>query len=151
MNHLTWILQSYQKLNNTFIRFLAVGLLNTLVGLSITIFFLNVIELNYWGSTFIGNSVGAVVSYLLNKSFTFKSKAPLLKSSLQFIAIIFICYLTAYSLGIVLAELIFPSIRLSAYLSYHELSVIFGTIFYTMLNYIGQKWFVFNVKEGTCN
>lgn len=149
MSHLTWILQSYQKLNNTFIRFLAVGLLNTFVGLSITIFFLNVIELNYWGSTFIGISVGAVVSYLLNRSFTFKSKAPLLKSSLQFIAIIFICYLTAYSLGIVLAELIFPAIRLSAYLSYHELSVIFGSIFYTMLNYLGQKWLVFNVKKGT--
>ncbi|WP_430101061.1 GtrA family protein [Paenibacillus polymyxa] len=32
----------------------------------------NILETNYWLSTFIGNSVGATVSYFLNKRFTFK-------------------------------------------------------------------------------
>lgn len=67
------VLKNYLKQTNSFIRFLLVGIVNTAVGLSIMLFLMNALELSYWISTFIGNGTGAVTSFLLNRTFTFKS------------------------------------------------------------------------------
>ncbi|WP_256218528.1 GtrA family protein [Bacillus sp. MUM 116] len=56
-----------------------IGIFNTLVGLSSVYFIFNIIGLSYWPATFLGNGIGMLVSYKLNKKFTFRSKKKELK------------------------------------------------------------------------
>lgn len=136
------ILEKYQILTtNSLVRFLLVGIVNTCIGLAIMFFLLNVANVSYWTSTFIGNAAGACVSFLLNRTFTFKSDVSYYKGLPRFIAIIVLCYFSSYFCSEKLAEWIFsPSVK-------ENISVLLGSVFYTISNYFGQRYFVF--KKGS--
>nr|WP_040340267.1 GtrA family protein [Fictibacillus macauensis] len=129
-------------MNHSFVRFLVVGVLNTLVGLSAIYVFMHAFSVPYWGATFLGNAIGACVSYVLNRTFTFQSKATYGKSIVRFALVIFICYVVAYFLGSKLATWAF-ALWLPRF-DARDVAVLLGTGFYTILNYIGQRWFVFS-------
>lgn len=132
-------------LRSSFIRFLLVGLINTAVGLSIMYACLLLFHLSYWNSTFIGNLVGASVSYMLNKNITFQSNARFVGSSIRFIIVILASYFIAYKLGLVLVEAaVGKSSLLTDYVE--VIAVLFGSGMYTILNYLGQKYLVFSPK-----
>ncbi|HZG71702.1 MAG TPA: GtrA family protein [Chondromyces sp.] len=136
-------LEHYRKRTSTFIRFLLVGLINTFVGLSIIFLLLNVFGISYWLSTFSGNAIGMLVSFLLNRVFTFKSSVSFTKGAPKFLLVSFVCYFTAYSIGALLADGIYWLIDFSYLLTVKELAVLCGTGLYTLLNYAGQKYIVF--------
>ena len=92
--------------NTEFLKFLGVGLVNTLIGYSAIFLFLNIIKIDYWFSTFLGNSIGAVVSYILNKKFTFNSTVPIPKSMIKFILVILICYGISYGISYFISSLL---------------------------------------------
>ncbi|MBS4190821.1 GtrA family protein [Bacillus sp. FJAT-49705] len=145
MNSLTLILENYLKRTNSFIRFLLVGIMNTLTGISLMLFLLNVTGLSYWLSTFFGNSAGAVVSYFLNRSFTFQSNSKITKSLPRFITVILVCYFISFTVSHIAAEIISDLSFFSyLFLSNENLAVFIGTGFYTVMNYFGQKHLVFN-------
>lgn len=134
--------------DRTFLRFLLVGVFNTIVGLSSIAFFLNVAGAGYWASTFLGNTIGAVVSYFLNKRFTFRSNTSIRGSLWKFFLITFLCYGISYGAGLVggwLLAAIFPGV--TAKLA-ENLSALFGTGLYTITNYLGHKYFTFR-PSGT--
>ncbi|WP_453994007.1 GtrA family protein [Bacillus nitroreducens] len=126
----------YLRPTNMFIRFLVVGLLNTVVGLSNIFLFLHVVGLSYWFSTFLGNSIGASVSYVLNRRFTFKSNTSFGKSIPLFIGVILSCYFLSFSISKFIASFFFTTYT-------NEVAVILGTALYTITNYLGQKHLVF--------
>ncbi|WP_223701221.1 GtrA family protein [Sutcliffiella deserti] len=133
------------RLNNSFIRFLLVGIINTVVGLSSMYLLLNVFHLNYWISTFVGNSIGAIVSYLLNRSFTFKSSAGHFTSFPRFIFVILICYFLSYRAGLFLTHATLTGLGYGGNQHLEEnIAILIGTGLYTILNYLGQKYFVFH-------
>lgn len=135
MSQFTWRLESYLK-QTKFFRFLMVGVINTLIGLSLIFFFMNVLGQSYWFSTFLGNAAGMICSYLLNRCFTFKSKVSLWKGGFAFLLTSGICYVSSYWL----AE------KVVMIISGHflkELAVFIGMVFYTIFNYVAQKYFVF--------
>jgi putative flippase GtrA len=136
-------------MQHSFVRFLFVGVINTIVGLSMMYVLLNGFGLSYWVSTFLGNMVGAGVSYFLNKKFTFKSNAPVSGSLLRFILVIGVCYFISYFLGIRLAGWILNQLFSLPNTLQKELGVLIGTGLYTILNYLGQKVFVFKEKTAT--
>ena len=131
------------KRSNTFVRFLMVGAVNTLIGLSIIFILLNHFGWSYWLATFIGNSVGAAVSYVLNRSFTFNSGIGVGTGVPKFILIVLICYLFSYSFSGMAARLIMVPEWVSRFVSADELGALLGTSIYTLTNYLGQKVFVF--------
>jgi len=135
----------------TFLRFVLVGIVNTLVGLAVMLGLLNVAGLDYWLSTFIGNSLGAVVSYALNRSYTFKSDVHWWRGMLQFALVILVCYGIAYGIGMALVERVLPLIVPQvSQVWIDNLAVVAGMGMYTILNYIGQKRFVFGGgRQGT--
>ena len=51
-----------------------VGVINTLVGTGLMFILYNVFSVNYWISSASNYIVGSIVSYFLNKYFTFKNK-----------------------------------------------------------------------------
>lgn len=131
------IIENY--FNNTFIRFILIGMLNTIIGISIIFLLLKVFKLSYLSSTFIGNSVGAAVSYYLNRNFTFKSNIENKKGILLFIFVILASYFMSYPIGY---HLLFVNV-FDSNLFGEELSILLSACLYTILNYLGQKYLTF--------
>ncbi|MGG5253193.1 GtrA family protein [Neobacillus sp. SM06] len=134
-------------LQHSFVRFLLVGVVNTIVGLSAMYFFLHGLSFSYWTATFIGNSVGAVVSYFLNRTFTFKSSTAVGKSMFRFVAVILACYFLSYYLGEKLAIIVLQQLPLISDKYAADAAVLVGTGIYTISNYLGQRMFVFGENK----
>ncbi|HWO75800.1 MAG TPA: GtrA family protein [Bacillus sp. (in: firmicutes)] len=134
-------LVKYLNRTNSFIRFLLVGIANTIVGFSVIMLLLNGLGLSYWVSTFIGNSVGAAVSFFLNRGFTFQSDITYRRGIPRFVFIIFVSYLLSYSLSQEIASQMHSTLLLPV--SKENLAVLLGMGLYTIINYFGQKYLVF--------
>ncbi|WP_426451555.1 GtrA family protein [Paenibacillus sp. S-38] len=136
------------NLNHSFFRFLLVGAINTACGLSIILLFINLFHIEYWWATFIGNCIGALVSYTLNKRFTFKNTTTSAKKNfMPFVIVILLSYFVAYSLGLLITD----SLKFNTNIPEQwikNLSVFVGSGFYTILNYIGQRFFVFRENNS---
>lgn len=136
--------------NRSFLKFLAVGVVNTLVGLSCIYILMDFFHLSYWTATFIGNSIGAIVSYTLNRFFTFKSRVSLLHSGVRFGLVIFACYFVSYKGGLIIAGWVFSI--LPPHLPFEkQAAVLFGSGLYTITNYFGQKYLVFRDRSSKEN
>ena len=57
-------------LDKTFLRFVIVGVINTIFGTAIMFVFYNVFHLSYWISSASNYFFGSILSYFLNKHFT---------------------------------------------------------------------------------
>lgn len=134
------------KPTNSFVRFLLVGFVNTCVGLCIIFFLLNAVHLSYWVSTFTGNAIGACVSFFLNRSFTFNSQVSFQRGLPKFMTIILICYVVSYffseKLVVWVNEIQMVSISVE-----QNAAVLLGSFLYTISNYLGQKYLVFNAVK----
>ena len=80
------------------IKFLIVGILNTLVGTTVMFLAYNWLHLNYWISSAANYIIGSAVSYVLNKHFTFQNKDKSFKVLMRFVISISMCYLLAYGM-----------------------------------------------------
>ncbi|MBO0961192.1 GtrA family protein [Neobacillus sp. MM2021_6] len=127
----------------SFVRFIIVGIVNTIVGLSFMYLFLHALGLTYWMSTFLGNSVGAIVSYFLNRKFTFQSQNSVSTSAVRFVIVILCCYFISYQVGERLVVWLFHANELFNDKVIIDFAVLVGTGMYTFLNYFGQRVFVF--------
>lgn len=137
---------SFIKPTNSFIRFLLVGVINTCFGLFSIFFLLNALHLSYWVSTFVGNFAGACISYLLNRSYTFNSTVSIQRGLPRFLIIILICYFGAYFCGEKLMFWFNPFHFVSTAVEQNG-AVLIGSVLYTISNYLGQKYFVFNTVK----
>ena len=128
---------------NSFVRFLIVGVGNTL--LSMVLMFL--LEfMGYWPSTAIAYVAGAVLSFFLNRSFTFKSNAAFWPSVIRFAVNVVVCYLIAYSIAQPLVTWVLSRTTLSL-LWQERIAKLFGMGLYTVINYFGQRFFAFRNKS----
>ena len=120
-------------------KFLLVGVANTL--LSMVLMFL-LEGLGYWPSTAIAYVAGAVLSFFLNRSFTFKSNAAFWPSVLRFVINVAVCYLIAYSIAQPVVTWALSSTAVSAVWQ-ERIAKVCGMGLYTVLNYFGQRFFAF--------
>ena len=134
-------------IDKTTIKFLLVGVINTLVGSGTMFLAYNALHLSYWVSSALNYIVGSVVSYFLNRSFTFKSRQRGWKNLLRFAVNILCCYLLAYGMAKPLVNAV-----LSAWISdvavLENLAMLCGMGLFVVLNYIGQRYLVFNDKSS---
>ena len=77
-------------------KFLLVGVGNTQLS-AVIMFALE--GLGYWPSTAIAYVAGAVMSFFLNRKFTFQSEAEMGKSALRFALNVAVCYILAYAIA----------------------------------------------------
>ncbi len=120
-------------------KFLLVGVGNTLLS-AVLMFLLE--GLGYWPSTAIAYVAGAVMSFFLNRSFTFQSREAMGPSAAKFALNVAVCYVLAYSIaqpagGVILGALGLEGIWLE------RLTKLGGMGLYTVLNYFGQRFFAF--------
>ena len=129
----------------SFWKFLLVGVANTLVGAGIMYLFYNVFHFSYWVSSASNYIFGSILSYVLNRSFTFKSRTQTGKTLLRFIVNIVACYLVAYGAAKPLAALVFSGLSVTWQ---ENLAMLAGMCFFVGLNYIGQRYFVFRGTQA---
>lgn len=126
--------------DKTFIRFVLVGIVNVIVGATVMFVAYNVFHLSYWVSSALNYIVGSIVSYFLNRYFTFNYHGSSWKSIIKFIINIFICYLIAYSIAKPLMVWILSDYSI---IVQENVSMAFGMCLFTALNYLGQRFFAF--------
>ena len=78
-------------IDKTMIRFVLVGIINTLVGTAVMFSFYNIFHFSYWVSSAANYIVGSVVSYFLNKYYTFENKERNWRIVVRFIINISVC------------------------------------------------------------
>ena len=83
----------------TMIKFILVGIVNTAVGMGTMFICYNFFHLSYWISSASNYVVGSIVSYFLNKYFTFQNKSKSMKTVIKFVINITVCYLVAYGVA----------------------------------------------------
>lgn len=124
----------------TTIKFLIVGVINTIVGTGIMFILYNVFSVNYWISSASNYVVGSLVSYFLNKYFTFQNKEKSWKQIGLFVLNITVCYLLAYGFAKPMVSFI---LRGFSEKIQGNMSMLAGMCLFVVLNYLGQRILVF--------
>ncbi len=124
----------------TVLKFLLVGVFNTLVGCGTMFLLYNLAGCSYWFSSSANYVVGSVVSFFLNKYFTFQNRERSWKQVWKFVINVAVCYLIAYGAAkpVILHLLADQSTVLQ-----ENAAMFTGMCIYTVLNYFGQRFFAF--------
>ena len=131
-------------LKNSFLRFLLVGVGNTLLSM-ILMFLLE--GLGYWPSTAIAYVAGATMSFFLNRYFTFHSEEDFWRSLGKFIVNVVVCYVVGYGLAKLLVPIPEEPYYAIPVIWYERASKLLGMCLYTLLNYFGQRFFAFRKRK----
>lgn len=126
--------------NKTFIKFVFVGVLNTIFGTAIMLTCYNIIHMNYWISSACNYFFGSILSYFLNKNFTFQNRERSWRVIGRFVINILICYLLAYGIAKPLVRFLLSG---STKAIQENGAMLVGMVFFTVINYWGQKHFAF--------
>ena len=131
-------------LDRTFWKFILVGIINTIVGTSVMFLCYNAFHLNYWVSSAMNYIIGSIVSYFLNKYFTFQNKQRSWKIVIKFIINISVCYLIAYGVAKPLVARILSGQSVTIQ---ENGTMLVGMCLFVGLNYLGQRFFAFKKEE----
>ena len=131
-------IKKYISIN--FLKFVIVGIANTLFGTAIMLILYNYFNCNYWLSSAANYLFGSILSFILNKRFTFKNTDRSLKIIIKFVLNICVCYLLAYGLAKPLVRAILQG---QGQTFQENVSMLIGVVIFTFLNYFGQKYFAF--------
>lgn len=121
-------------------KFLSVGVVNLLVGLSVIYaakWFFGVGDI---AANALGYSIGLVVSFFLNSGWTFSYRGPRVPAMAKFVVVA----LVAYSMNLLTVIIAIDYIHLNDYLAQA-----LGIPPYTLTSYLASKYLVFREKSGT--
>lgn len=124
-------------------RFLLVGVLNTLVGNGLSFVLLNLTPLGYWLSSSVSYVLASVMSYFLNKYFTFRNTEKGWKPVFRFALNIAVCYVLAYGLAEPAAKWMLSGASVTVQ---ENVAMLVGMCLFTGFNYLGQRLFAFREK-----
>ena len=124
-------------------RFLIVGVINTLVGSASMFGLYNLAGWGYWPSSAANYILTSILSFFLNKYFTFQSKAWSGGEVLRFAANIAVCYALAYGAAKPLVRLLLVRLLLSGASAAvrDNVSMLAGMVLFTACSYLGQRFF----------
>ncbi len=128
-----------------FVRFLLVGVCNTAVGLSCIYLAMWLFSIDYrWANAF-GYAVGCVVAFLLNRSWTFRSRNSWWGSLARWLIVVMVSYMLNFLTILALRQ---------GFLINVYIAQLGGNIVYTGAAFVGSRLFAFRevrpaLKEGT--
>ena len=127
-------------LDGTLLRFLIVGVINTLVGCGTMFLLYNLAYWSYWASSAANYIVGGIVSFFLNKYFTFRKKEWSWGQVVRFAGNVAVCWLLAYGMA---KPLVLHLLEGQSVWIQENVAMFVGMCLYTALNYLGQRFFAF--------
>lgn len=122
--------------DSKFIRYLIVGAFNTIIGYGI-IFILMALGTIPEIANIIGYIFGIIVSYILNKIYTFKTKTKSKKEFIRFV----MCMICSYLINFIALIVLYRYFDVDKYIA-----TIIASIFYTLSGYIFSKYFAFKTN-----
>lgn len=126
-------------------KFLLVGVLNTLVGDGLSFLLINLTAWGLWWCTALPTLLASVMSYFLNKHFTFKNTEKGWRPAARFALNVALCYLLAYGIAIPLMQ---AALSTAAPALRDNLSKLVGMCLFVGFNYLGQRLFAFAERPG---
>ncbi len=117
-----------------FVKFCAVGVVNTLVGYGVVIFTSYGLGLDPYSANICGYAVGLMVSFTLNRRFTFRSQQAVLPGIAKFLA----AFAPSYGLNLLVLHLGLQQLQLPEYLAQA-----FAMASYSVTFFILCRFFVF--------
>ena len=128
-----------------FLRFIMVGIINTLTGSAIMFLLYNAAHLSYWISSACNYCFTSILSFFLNKYFTFNVRQWSLFMVVAFVLTIAVSYLFAYGISKPLLNYLLRDSPLKI----RENAALFaGMCLFTVLNYLGQRFVVFAKNDA---
>lgn len=126
--------------DNRLFKFIIVGIINTIVGTAIMFGLYNLAGCSYWLSSAANYIFVSILSYVLNRKYTFRYSGKTVGSFVRFAANIAVCYIIAYGAAKPFISYLFEdaSVRLQ-----ENTAMLTGMVIFTVLNYTGQRFFVF--------
>jgi putative flippase GtrA len=135
-------------LDKKLIKFIFVGIINTLVGSTIMFLLYNLAQFNYWFSSACNYVFTSILSFFLNKYFTFAIKDWSLFMIIAFILTIIFSYIFAYGISRPIVNFILIRFPLNIR---ENIALFFGMCMFTILNYLGQRFIVFKQNKELKN
>ncbi len=126
------------------LKFVIVGIINTLIGSAIMFLLYNLADFGYWFSSACNYVFTSILSFFLNKYFTFSVKEWSVCMVLAFIANIIIAYLIAYGIAKPLINFL---LRDSVQNIRENTAMVLGMCLFTGINYLGQRFIVFKETD----
>jgi putative flippase GtrA len=121
------------------VRFVLVGVLNTLTGLGVIYVLKLLLSMNDVAANFVGYGVGLLIGYVLNARWTFSFRGPLSAAAWRFALLIVVAYLTNLAaVGVAL--------RLFDWNGYFAQAA--GVLPYAAVTYFGAKYLVFRAARA---
>ncbi|MBQ2645410.1 GtrA family protein [bacterium] len=141
-----------------FITYCIIGFFNTIFGISVAFISLNVFLLGYTLSTLMAYFFGNIVSFFLNKKFTFKNKDKSFFQFIKFFLTMLPAYVISYWLGYKIAH--YLSVFFISFLKFltnlfaiplerlvDNFAVILSMAIYLFVGFSVNKFFVFKHKN----
>lgn len=127
------------------LRFVIVGVLNTLLGAALTFGFYNLADWGYFLSSVLSYLLASIFSFFMNKKFTFRNNDSLSRSAARFAVNVAVCYTLAFGLAkpAVLAAMAHKGFSQKVT---DNLALLTGMVLFTVFNFFGQKFFAFRKK-----
>lgn len=126
------------------LKFLLVGVINTIVGYTVMFSAYNLLHWDYWISSTANYIVGSICSFFLNKHFTFQSRKFSGSEVVRFVLCIVCCYLIGYGVARPFVRFVLQGASVTLQ---DNLAMLGGSGVFTVLNFFGQKFFVFRKKS----
>ena len=126
--------------NSTVLRFVLVGVVNTLVGTAIMFGLYNLAHCSYWVASACNYILTSILSFFLNKYFTFQNEEKSVGQAVRFVTNIAVCYLLAYGIA---KPLCIALLGGASQTVRDNVSMLVGMCLFTVLNYLGQRFFTF--------
>ena len=141
-------------------KFLLVGVINTLVGEGLKALFLATTALAPLPASALSTAIASVLSYFLNRYFTFKYQGSDAKAIWRFTLNILVCYLLSHAIALLLlypiltgwengwfAGLSLISADSKSLADY--IATFTGSCLFVGFNYLGQRFFAFKEDQTT--
>ena len=125
-------------------KFLLVGVLNTIVGNGLMFLLYNLFHWSYWPSTAVSYILASVMSFFLNRYFTFKYKGTGWKVVVRFAVNIAVCYLLAYGIAQPLMKWLLSGASETVR---DNVAMVTGMCLFVGFNYLGQRFFAFREEK----
>ena len=138
--------------DRTTIYYLIIGILNFIICTGIMFLLFNLCGLSEHLAPLVNYGLGSVIWYLSCKYILFRDKMSTGQQLLRFIAEVIACYvLTYYIISPLLSKVVLRSPKLLKLFSFGgqdniagNCKMTIGSISYAIINYFGQRFFVFN-------
>lgn len=133
------------KLIKQVISFGIIGIFNTLLGILLIELFYNIFHWNYWVSSITSYVIGSIYSFFANKKLTFRMEGRTGGTAIRFAVNTAICYGIAYGVAKPLVKMILADMPQRVV---ENVALLVGMGLFIVMNFFGQKFFVFKELEG---